>query len=63
MLKAIIFDFNGVILDDEPLHFAAMRDTVADFGIHLTREAYWKNIWPSMTRNAWNPFAGIILSD
>jgi beta-phosphoglucomutase len=46
MLKAIIFDFNGVILDDEPLHFAAMRDTVADFGIHLTREAYWSKYLP-----------------
>ena len=46
MLKAIIFDFNGVILDDEPLHFAAMRDTVADFGIHLTREAYWNKYLP-----------------
>ncbi|MBN1566963.1 MAG: HAD family phosphatase [Acidobacteria bacterium] len=46
MLKAIVFDFNGVILNDEPLHFAAMRDTVADFGIHLTREAYWEKYLP-----------------
>jgi beta-phosphoglucomutase-like phosphatase (HAD superfamily) len=29
MLKAIIVDFNGVILDDVPLHFPAMRETVA----------------------------------
>jgi HAD superfamily hydrolase (TIGR01509 family) len=46
MLKAIIFDFNGVILDDEPLHFAAMRDTVAEFGIHLTKAAYWNKYLP-----------------
>lgn len=46
MLKAIILDFNGVILDDEPLHFAAMRDAVADLGIHLTRDAYWNNYLP-----------------
>ncbi len=46
MLKAIIFDFNGVILDDEPLHFAAMRDAVAEFGIDLTREAYWDRYLP-----------------
>jgi beta-phosphoglucomutase len=46
MLKAIIFDFNGVIIDDEPLHFAAMRDTVADFGIRLTREDYWNKYLP-----------------
>jgi beta-phosphoglucomutase len=46
MLKAIIFDFNGVILDDEPLHFAAMREAVAAFGIDLTREAYWDRYLP-----------------
>jgi len=46
MLKAIIFDFNGVILNDEPLHFAAMRDAVADIGIRLTQEAYWDKYLP-----------------
>lgn len=46
MLKAIIFDFNGVIINDEPLHFAAMRDAVADLGIVLTREDYWNKYLP-----------------
>ena len=46
MLKAIIFDFNGVIINDEPLHFAAMRDAVADLGIRLTREDYWSKYLP-----------------
>lgn len=46
MLKAIIFDFNGVIINDEPLHFAAMRDAVADLGIRLTREDYWGKYLP-----------------
>ena len=46
MLKAIIFDFNGVILNDEPLHFAAMRDAVADLGIRLTPEDYWNKYLP-----------------
>jgi beta-phosphoglucomutase len=46
MLRAIILDFNGVILDDEPLHFAAMRDSVADLGVRLTREAYWDKYLP-----------------
>jgi beta-phosphoglucomutase len=46
MLKAIIFDFNGVILDDEPLHFGAMRDTVAEFGIDLTQKIYWDRYLP-----------------
>jgi beta-phosphoglucomutase len=46
MLKAIIFDFNGVIINDEPLHFAAMRDAVADLGIRLTQEDYWSKYLP-----------------
>lgn len=46
MLKAIIFDFNGVILDDEPLHFKAMQETAATLGIDLTREAYWEKYLP-----------------
>ena len=46
MIKAIIFDFNGIIIDDEPLHFAAMRDVVADYGISLTKEAYWARYLP-----------------
>jgi beta-phosphoglucomutase len=46
MLRAIILDFNGVILDDELLHFAAMRDVVAGYDIDLTRETYWDNYLP-----------------
>jgi HAD superfamily hydrolase (TIGR01509 family) len=46
MLKAIILDFNGVILNDEPVHFSAMRDTVAELGVVLTKEDYWKKYLP-----------------
>ena len=46
MVRAIIFDFNGVILNDEPLHYASMKESVAAFGIVLTREAYWAKYLP-----------------
>ncbi len=46
MLRAIIFDFNGLIINDEPLHFSAMRDVVASFGIALTKEEYWNKYLP-----------------
>ncbi len=46
MLRAIIFDFNGVILNDEPIHFRAMRDTVAGLGIRLDEDRYWKEYLP-----------------
>lgn len=32
-VAAVIFDFNGVLLEDEPWHWRAMRDAVAPFGI------------------------------
>jgi beta-phosphoglucomutase len=46
MLRAIIFDFNGVILNDEPLHFRSIRDTVARLGIDLSEEDYWGRYLP-----------------
>jgi len=46
MLKAIILDFNGVILDDELLHFKAMQEAVAVLDITLTKEAYWEKYLP-----------------
>ena len=46
MLRAIIFDFNGVILNDEPIHFQAMKRTVAELGITLDREEYWTQYLP-----------------
>lgn len=41
MLQAIIFDFDGVIADSEPLHFASFRDVLADEGIALTEADYY----------------------
>lgn len=46
MLRAIIFDFNGVILNDEPLHFRSMRDAVSALGIRITQEEYWSRYLP-----------------
>lgn len=46
MLRAIIFDFNGIILNDEPLHFQSMQQTVAALGIHITEEEYWAQYLP-----------------
>lgn len=40
MLAAVIFDFDGVIADTEPLHFEAFRSLAAPLGIELAWEAY-----------------------
>jgi HAD superfamily hydrolase (TIGR01509 family) len=34
---AIIFDMDGVLLDSEPLHFAALSSVLADDGVSLSR--------------------------
>src|SRR2546425_12900530 len=39
--RALIFDFDGVIVDDEPLHLGAFQEALAAEGITLTREAYY----------------------
>ena len=46
MLKSIIFDFNGIILNDEPLHFRAMQEAVACLGVHVTEQEYWDRYLP-----------------
>lgn len=40
MLQAIIFDFNGVIVDDEPLHLELIRCVLAEEGVAMTDEDY-----------------------
>ena len=42
-MRAIIFDFDGVIADTEPLHFEGLRRTLADIGITLTEADYYAN--------------------
>jgi beta-phosphoglucomutase len=41
MLRAVIFDFNGIIVDDEPIHFELFRKVLGEEGIVLTEEAYY----------------------
>ena len=41
MLKAIIFDCDGVIADTEPIHMEAFVRVLAEEGISLTRDEYF----------------------
>jgi HAD superfamily hydrolase (TIGR01509 family) len=40
-LRAIVFDFDGVLANSEPLHFAAFRDVLASRGVELTEQDYY----------------------
>lgn len=41
MLRAIIFDFNGVIADDETPHVQCFCQALKEFGLRLTKEEYY----------------------
>jgi len=41
MIQAIFFDFNGVIINDEPLQMAAYQDVLREHGIELTKSDYY----------------------
>ena len=40
-LRAIVFDFDGVIANSEPLHFRAFKDVLARSGVDLTERDYY----------------------
>lgn len=40
-LQAIVFDFDGVIADSEPLHLRAFQRALAEEGIELTAQEYF----------------------
>ena len=41
MLRAVIFDFNGIIVDDEPIHFRLFQRVLGEEGITLTEKDYY----------------------
>lgn len=41
MLRAVIFDFNGIIVDDEPIHFELFQRVLNEEGIILTEADYY----------------------
>lgn len=43
MIRAIVFDFDGVLADSEPLHLAAYQEVFSELGVTLTRDDYYAN--------------------
>lgn len=56
MIKAIIFDMDGVLLDSEPLHMAAMNMVLAPLGHAVAAEEYVRYIGDS-SENTWQGIA------
>lgn len=44
MFPATLFDFNGVLVDDEHVHLEAFRDAVRPLGIEIGEKEYWDEL-------------------
>lgn len=43
MLRAILFDFNGILVDDEPIHFELLQRVLREEGLNLDEQDYYEN--------------------
>jgi HAD superfamily hydrolase (TIGR01509 family) len=53
MIKAILWDNDGVLVDTEPLFFRATREVLARVGVDLTRELYAEHLL-KQGKGAWH---------
>jgi beta-phosphoglucomutase-like phosphatase (HAD superfamily) len=44
MIKAILMDFNGVVINDEPVQMQAYQEILADKGIALSEADYYSSL-------------------
>lgn len=44
MIKALLLDFNGVVIDDEPIQHSIYRDLFSSEGIEVTDETYYSRL-------------------
>ena len=56
VLRSIVFDCDGVLMDSEPLHYAAFKSALAADGEPLTEEIYRERYLPFDDRGAFTHF-------
>jgi beta-phosphoglucomutase len=56
-IRAILFDFDGVLVNSEDLHFRAFQRAGHDAGIELTEEEYYRDLIGFDDRGAWRQIA------
>jgi len=54
MIRALIFDFNGVLADDDPIHMEALRKVAGEEGLSFTDEEYLDKYLPLNDRDCFN---------
>ncbi|WKL03205.1 HAD family phosphatase [Paenibacillus amylolyticus] len=58
MIKALVFDFDGTIIDTETAWYIAFRDAYKEHGVDLTLEMYSQCIGTSL--KTFNPYEYLI---
>lgn len=56
---SFLFDFNGVLIDDERVHWAAMAEVARPLGIDLSEEEYFRDV---IVFDDWGAFGHILRS-
>jgi beta-phosphoglucomutase-like phosphatase (HAD superfamily) len=51
MIRALIFDFNGVLADDDPIHMEALRQVAKEEGLAFTDAEYLEKYLPLNDRD------------
>jgi beta-phosphoglucomutase len=46
MIRAVIFDFNGILADDDPIHMQALKRVVEEEGLTFTEDEYMEHYLP-----------------
>src|SRR5436853_5801119 len=59
MIRALIFDFNGVLANDDPIHMEAFRQVGTEEGLSFTDKEYLETYLPLNDRDCFKTlFAG-----
>jgi HAD superfamily hydrolase (TIGR01509 family) len=51
MIRAVIFDFNGILADDDPIHMQAFRRVAEEEGLTFTEDEYMERYLPLNDRD------------
>ena len=54
-IAAVIFDFNGVLVNDESVHFALFQEVLAREGVTITERDYHEHTWATTIAVASRP--------
>lgn len=59
MIRAIVFDFDGLMIDTETLEYEILQQMYGEYGLDLPIEAYAQNIGTRMEDGQFNPYTNL----